>query len=201
MEANKIALQNNSLMSDDVTALCAALILARGKMYLKESMISSFNKNKYSSIDDIMAAIVVPLGQEGLWLTQYVNMEGDKSVLHTRVIHAKSGQWMEDKRLLVSEKPGNQGMGSAQTYSRRYAIEALLCLGANDDDGSAEEKYIEQNPKISINEINELKNIIRNHAMANSVWSEMLREFGLKQATDITVKQKAEIIKYLNQQK
>ena len=42
------------------------------------------------------------------------------------------------------EKPGHQGRGIAQTYSRKYAVLCLCALATTDDDAQAEEKFIEQ---------------------------------------------------------
>ena len=63
-------------------------------------------------------------------------------MLHTRLIHAPTGQFIQDTRPLKSEKPGNQAIGSANTYMRRYAVISLCALETADDDGEDERKYM-----------------------------------------------------------
>lgn len=62
------------------------------------------------------------------------NTNGSVS-LSTRLVHA-SGEWIEDDYSMPAGQ-GAQGVGSALTYARRYALMALLGIAADDDDGAA----------------------------------------------------------------
>ncbi len=55
--------------------------------------------------------------------------------LCTRLFHS-SGEWLEDEYSMPAGS-GAQGAGSALTYSRRYALMAVLGIAAEDDDGAA----------------------------------------------------------------
>jgi hypothetical protein len=100
-------------------------------------------RNKYASLDGIMAKVRPVLNKHGLVLTQIpsVVMDGSGGVqpaLTTRLTHAESGEYIEDKMLLLLDKQNSQGLGSALTYARRYSITAFLALvGDEDDDGQA----------------------------------------------------------------
>jgi hypothetical protein len=100
-------------------------------------------RNKYASLDGIMAKVRPVLNKHGLVLTQIPSfvMDGSGGVvpaLTTRLTHAESGEHIEDKMLLLLDKQNSQGLGSALTYARRYSITAFLALvGDEDDDGQA----------------------------------------------------------------
>jgi UTP-glucose-1-phosphate uridylyltransferase len=49
----------------------------------------------------------------------------------------KSGQWISGDYPVLVAKMDAQGLGSAITYARRYALQAMLGVAAEDDDGEA----------------------------------------------------------------
>jgi predicted nucleic acid-binding Zn ribbon protein len=49
-----------------------------------------------------------------------------------------SGEWAEASYPLKLDQPPQQ-FGSSLTYGRRYSLQSLLCLAAEDDDGAAAE--------------------------------------------------------------
>jgi hypothetical protein len=67
----------------------------------------------------------------------------------TRLIHV-SGEWMESDFVLPITKRDPQAAGSAITYARRYALQALAGIPTADDDAEASmqrgepEKTVEQ---------------------------------------------------------
>lgn len=54
--------------------------------------------------------------------------------LCTRLLH-ESGEWLEDEYSMPAGQ-GAQGVGSALSYARRYALMSVLGIGADDDDGA-----------------------------------------------------------------
>jgi hypothetical protein len=58
--------------------------------------------------------------------------------VETRLLHT-SGQWAADTLTLTVPvgKPDAQGIGSALTYARRYALAAFVGVAPEDDDGNA----------------------------------------------------------------
>jgi len=56
--------------------------------------------------------------------------------VETRLLHA-SGQWMGDTITVPVGKPDAQGLGSALTYARRYALASFVGIAPEDDDGNA----------------------------------------------------------------
>jgi hypothetical protein len=70
-------------------------------------------------------------------------------ILTVRLYHTLTGQFLEDVRKLVSEKSGCQGIGASNTYMLKYALKTILNISGNDDDddGQAEQAYIEKQKK------------------------------------------------------
>jgi len=82
----------------------------------------------YAPLDQILAVIRAPLAKNGLALVQLL----DSDALVTMLIH-DSGASLE-ARTPVPSSSDIQGYGSAITYLRRYAIQAMLGIAAEDDD-------------------------------------------------------------------
>jgi len=55
--------------------------------------------------------------------------------VETRLLHS-SGQWMGDTITVPVGKPDAQGVGSALTYARRYALASFAGVAPEDDDGN-----------------------------------------------------------------
>lgn len=101
------------------------------------------NFGKYVTLDGLMERVRPVLNKHGLVLTQlpvaYQDASGNWTPsLTTRITHAESGESIEASMPLLLDKQNSQGLGSALTYARRYAITAFLALVADeDDDGTA----------------------------------------------------------------
>jgi hypothetical protein len=125
--------------SEPQTALIAALVKARASFgpIAKEATgaVGKDRPYKYADLAAILEAIVPGLSANGLVLLQSVDAES--SSLITRLVHT-SGEWVESVYPMPAPTTA-QAYGSALTYGRRYSIQALLCLAASDDDGSAAE--------------------------------------------------------------
>lgn len=73
--------------------------------------------------------------------------------LVTKLTHAESGQWQSSLAVVPLPKAGPQGMGSAMTYARRYALTAMLGMVTEDDDGEGAKngKKSSTRHKLSVN--------------------------------------------------
>lgn len=156
---DKYSKASSDLMSEDVRQLLAALLKAQSQFSaLKKSglMIMKHGRINYSLLEDIYNAVEYALHQQQVKIIHYNQPAADftKEICTTRLMHQPSGQWIADVRLCESEKPGNQGKGSANTYMKRYALMNLLALAPDeglDDDGAEEQRYAEthRSPRIS----------------------------------------------------
>ena len=105
----------------------------------KDSLNPFFKKN-YFDINGLIAEIKPILNEVGLTLTQPISFEFDvtsgtgRSILHTYLKDGKD--IIESSSISLPENLDPQKMGSAITYYRRYSIQSMLLLQAEDDDGN-----------------------------------------------------------------
>lgn len=133
--------------SDQIGDLAQALASAQGKITfaLKECSAPVFEKGgqargqrKYADLQSVIDAIKAPLSENGLAYVQSVLPSENGVNLRTTLMHT-SGQWIASQMTLPIDRMGGiQGMGSALTYARRYALSALVGVAPDeDDDGQA----------------------------------------------------------------
>lgn len=118
--------------SPTITKISPALILAQTAIgSAKKGSENPFFHSKYADLGAVMEACKQALNENGICVIQPV--EGDK--VFTRLLHS-SGEWIEDGgTLIIFAKPDPQAQGSAITYARRYGLQSLLFIPAEDDDG------------------------------------------------------------------
>ena len=102
--------------------------VTRDKTVTVQTKTGGSYKFSYAPLDTILAAVRAPLSKHGLVLVQTL----DDGALVTSLLH-ESGASISGRMAL----PGTtdiQGLGSAITYLRRYAIQAVLGIAAEEDD-------------------------------------------------------------------
>lgn len=101
----------------------------------KDSKNPYFN-SAYFDINKLIEVLKPTLNTLGLVVYQPVEHINGESILKTLVVDSETGEKVESSIALPSGiEP--QKMGSAITYLRRYTLQSLLFLQAEDDDGSA----------------------------------------------------------------
>jgi hypothetical protein len=87
-------------------------------------------KNKYVDINALIETVEGILLSKGLVLLQPI----ENGKVYTRIVDAESKEMIESFiDLPIGGTP--QSMGSAITYYRRYTLQSLLSMQAQDDDG------------------------------------------------------------------
>jgi hypothetical protein len=124
--------------SDTVGELAKALVQAQADFGpLVKGSKNEFFRSKYSDLSAVMDVIRGPLHEHGLCFVQ--TNEPDEPgfiTLETTLIHT-SGEWVAGRIRMPLVKSDPQGYGSAMTYARRYALQAILGLAAEDDDAES----------------------------------------------------------------
>lgn len=125
--------------SSSLKNIAAALITFHVKVdKIPKDARNPFFKSSYASLSNILDSIKDPLIEAGLAVCQFPS--GDHG-LSTIIIHAESGEFIEAEYTMKPAKDDPQGIGSAITYQRRYALAAALGLNIDDDDdGNAASK-------------------------------------------------------------
>ena len=124
--------------SENITDLAKALLNVQRTVHpIIKDAENPFTKSWYASLNSVMDACRGALIENGIWLCQYpVPVDQPNAIgLVTKLTHAESGQWQSSLAVVPLPKADPQGMGSAITYARRYALTAMLGMVTEDDDG------------------------------------------------------------------
>jgi hypothetical protein len=123
--------------SEQLDALGAALAKAQAavKGAKKDSTNPHFN-SKFADLASVWDACREALISNGLSVVQLPGFENGIVTLDTMLLHS-SGQWIRGKAGAPIGKQDAQGVGSALTYLRRYALAAVASVSPEDDDGNA----------------------------------------------------------------
>ena len=126
------------MQPENLGPLAAALAKAQAEFppIIRDKEVDSRSyKFKYAPLDKIIEAVRPALSKNGLAITQLL----DGQDLVTMLLHESGGFLMGSVPL--SHEGTVQQFGSAITYLRRYALQALLGIAAEeDDDGDAAAK-------------------------------------------------------------
>ena len=133
----------------DYQNLFAALAKAQGEM---DALIASSTANiksekanfsyKYADLADVLRVALKTLSKHGLGIVQIPEVVYDSNTtivsIAATLFHA-SGEFMPIAPLPLRVRPNAtaQEVGSAITYARRYQLQSVLGLAADDDDGAA----------------------------------------------------------------
>ena len=123
--------------SDSIAAIAPALIKAQLeiKAALKDSTNPHF-RSKYADLSSVVDAVKVPLLKNGIAFLQGVHDAVDGVAVETFLLHT-SGEWLSSTMRIPAVKQDAQGYGSAITYGRRYGLQSMCGVPAEDDDGNA----------------------------------------------------------------
>lgn len=124
--------------SESIGALAAALAKAQSQMgaAIKDAA-NPFFKSKYADLAAVVDAIKQPFASNGLSYSQTTDADETSVYVETLLMHS-SGEWIAGKLKMPVSKPNDpQALGSAMTYCRRYGLQAIAGIPADDDDGNA----------------------------------------------------------------
>jgi len=124
--------------SESIAELAKALAKAQAAMKpVPKDSENPFFKSKYADLAAVWENCRKPLTENGLAVIQIPENEGEEVVITTILAH-ESGEWISGKLRLPPTKTDPQGVGSAITYGRRYALAAMVGVCAEDEDDDAE---------------------------------------------------------------
>lgn len=121
-------------LSEKFDEILPALHKARSQFVkVKKDRQNTHLKNKYATLDSVLDAITPALTENKLMIMQDSERVENALRVETTVIHI-SGQWAKFYFDIPITKNDPQGVGSAFTYGRRYALAAAFGLSQADDD-------------------------------------------------------------------
>jgi hypothetical protein len=123
--------------SESIAAIAPALVKAQAEIKgaLKDSTNPHF-RSKYADLSSVVEAVKAPLLKHGIAFLQGVHDAENGVAVETVLLHS-SGEWISSTLRIPASKQDAQGYGSAITYGRRYGLQAMCGVPAEDDDGNA----------------------------------------------------------------
>lgn len=121
--------------------IAAALLAVQAESpRIQKSAVNPHFNSKFVPMDVLLDEVLPILNKHGIVVLQPPSvLESGMPALKTILIHAETGQSIEETMPLAVEKPTPQGQASATTYARRNALMSMLGLAGHDDDGEAAE--------------------------------------------------------------
>lgn len=118
--------------SSSVTNIVPALLKAQKLMGgAKKGASNPYFKSKYADLGSVLEACKELLNEHGVVIMQPHSQHTVETVLWH-----ESGEFISSETPVVCSKQNDpQALGSAITYARRYGLQSLLSMPAEDDDG------------------------------------------------------------------
>ena len=118
--------------SESIIKITASFLKAQKKI---ESVIKDqtnpYFKSKYADLTGVIEACKSKLNAEGIIILQPIDGMNVETILIDL-----SGEWFSSSTPIVCKEPNNpQALGSAITYAKRYGLQSMVLLPAEDDDG------------------------------------------------------------------
>jgi hypothetical protein len=135
------------MQSEQINELALALSKVQGELTpaVKDSK-NPFFKSSYADLSSVWNSCKEALSKNGLAIIQTMDVKDGQYMLVTTLAHG-SGQWMRSLLPILNEKGNAQGLGSAITYMRRYALSAIVGVTCDeDDDGNEASRPLAKNP-------------------------------------------------------
>jgi hypothetical protein len=131
--------------SESIKELAAALAKVQGELKpAPKDSENPFFKSSYADLATVTKTALPVLSKNGLSVSQVAEGEG---AITTQLMHT-SGEWIRGTLTLKPVKADPQGIGSALTYARRYALAAICGLATEDDDGNAATHEAKAEPEV-----------------------------------------------------
>ena len=130
--------------SPTIAALAAALVKAQSALSgAKKDSTNPHFRTAYADLASVWDAARAPLANAGLSVVQLVSSDATQGIPHCghaiieTILAHSSGEWVSSTLAVPLTKSDAQGLGSAITYGRRYALAAIVGVCPADDDGEA----------------------------------------------------------------
>jgi len=134
MNAEEIIDQAVSEINKQKIAYSKALVAAVGELSnVAKTAANPYFKSKYAPLDAIIDATRPILKKHGLAVIQQPLFEEGTAGVETTILH-EGGYCSTSTLFLPLKDQSPQGVGSAITYARRYALAAVLGIASEDDD-------------------------------------------------------------------
>lgn len=129
-------MSNDLVMSPTITKISEALLKAQRTMGgATKGSKNPFFKSSYADLNSLREACIPDLNTNGIAILQPIIQKDGKTFVRTLLLH-ETGEFIgSDTEVIVAKQNDPQAHGSGISYARRYGLQALVFLAAEDDDG------------------------------------------------------------------
>ncbi len=122
--------------SESIGDIAKALASAQREMgNATKDAKNPFFKSTYADLNAIREAVLPVLNKHRISVLQPTVMIEGTAFVETVLLH-ESGEFISSVTEIIADKANNaQSAGSGISYARRYGLQSLVCVGAEDDDG------------------------------------------------------------------
>lgn len=119
--------------STNITNITAAFLKAQKDIVsVIKDQTNPYFKSKYADLTGVIEACKEQLNSNGIAILQPI----DGMEVETILIH-ESGEYFSSRTpIVVKAQNDPQALGSAITYAKRYGLQSMVLLPAEDDDGN-----------------------------------------------------------------
>lgn len=164
--------------------LAKALVAAqKATESIKKAASNPHFKSKYADLAEVVEGVVPALNNAGVAVIQSPSSDGDRVSITTVFLH-ESGSSVTGTLTMRPTKNDPQGIGSAITYARRYALLAMSGSAPVDDDGNAasQPRANQQEARISPNDLAFVEDLIERSGAAPSA---ILQAYGVSALREV----------------
>lgn len=121
--------------SQTIIKIAPALLKAQKTIgAAKKDAKNPFFKSSYADLGAVMEACKEALNENGITVLQPVGRDEFGAYVETMLLH-ESGEFITDRMPVVAKSQNDpQAQGSAVTYARRYSLQSMVFIPAEDDD-------------------------------------------------------------------
>ena len=114
-----------------------ALVAAQEQLSVAvKGATNPFFESTYADLSSVIKAIKEPLNSHGIAFLQLLSRDHDGfPCVDTMLLHKAGGSLSTRSPVYCAKQNNPQAFGSGVTYTKRYALQAILGLPAADDDG------------------------------------------------------------------
>ena len=133
--------------STTITKIAPALLVAQKKIgAATKGSVNPFFHSKYADLGSVMEACKDVLNENGISVLQPIGTNEHGVYVETVLLH-ESGEWISDGMRIAPKTDSNpQDQGSAISYARRYSLQSMVFIPAEDDDA---EKAVVRKPVVT----------------------------------------------------
>lgn len=132
--------------SQSIKNISLALLEAQKKIgSAKKGAENPFFHSKYADLGSVMEACKDALNENGITILQPIDSDEHGVYVETTLLHS-TGEWISaSMRIAPKSETNPQDQGSAISYARRYSLQSMVFIPAEDDDAEKATQAVREN--------------------------------------------------------